>query len=155
MRPIAFFVPGNPKGLQRHRSYMTTAGIHVNVDPSREDKMDFLAKAMAYRPEEPTRLALCVELFCVFPRPKSHFRTGRHAGQLKSGAPFWYTGTPDLDNVAKFVGDSFNGIFWHDDRQLVNVNVFTIYGARPGIHVRIYLPTPAEINRAFLGTENS
>jgi len=152
MKPIAFFIPGNPKGLKRHRSYTTRQGIHVNVDPSCEDKMDFLAKAMVHRPDEPSREPLALSLCCVFPRPKNHFRTGRHAGLLKSPSPYWYAGTPDLDNIVKFVGDAFNGIFWHDDRQLVRVSVSSVYGPRPGIHVHIYRPGGEDIHQTLVQT---
>jgi len=144
MTPISFFVPGNPKGLKRHRSYTTRAGIHVNVDPNKDDKMDFLAKAMLYRPAEPIDGPLCLWLICVFPRPKAHFGTGRNAGVLKESAPFWYVSTPDCDNVAKFVGDALNGIFWSDDRRLVEVAVDEVYGSVPGIALVLHEPVPVD-----------
>jgi len=153
MTPISFFVPGNPKGLKRHRSYTTRAGIHVNVDPNRDDKMDFLAKAMLHRPEEPTRDPVCMELTCVFPRPKSHYRTGRNAHLLKDTAPYWYSSTPDADNILKFVGDALNGIFWKDDRQVIPTGVYRVYGPAPGIRVRLYEPTSFDVQHAEMSLE--
>jgi len=137
MNPISFFVPGNPKGQQRHRT--TKGGVHY--DPSAGDKKDFLAKAMEHRPSEPLDGPLCLVLVCVFPRPKAHFGTGRNAGLLKEGAPWWYPSTPDWDNVGKFVGDTLNGIFWRDDRLIVLAAMYEIYGDVPGIGVIVREPT--------------
>jgi len=141
MKPITFFVPGNPKALKRHRTFRTKSGINVNVDPSAGDKADFLAKAMLYRPAEPLDGPLSIVLVCVFSRPKGHFGTGRNAGVLKESAGFWYPSTPDWDNVGKFVGDAFNGIFWRDDRLIVHPLMYEIYGPVPGIGVIVREPS--------------
>jgi len=130
---IEFFVPGKPQALQRHRS--TKSGHHY--DPSAGDKQDFLAKAMAHRPEEPLRGPLLLEVFCYFARPKSHFGTGKNASLLKDSAPVYHTSVPDADNLLKFVGDALNGIFWHDDRQIVLARILKIYGPTPGIQIDI------------------
>ena len=146
---IRFFVPGNPKTLKRHRSYTTRKGIHVNVDPNKTDKMDFLAKAIAHKPDEPIEGAVCVRLIAVFPRPKAHYRTGRHANLLKDSAPFWHTSTPDLDNVLKFIGDALNGIFWKDDRTICNVWIAGVYGRTPGIAVEVWTPELDDVSRTM------
>ena len=154
MTPITFFVPGNPKDLKRHRSYTTRAGIHVNVDPNRDDKLDFLGKALQYRPEEPTRDPVCLRLTCVFPRPKNHYRTGRNAHLLKEPAPYWYNSTPDADNILKFVGDALNGIFWKDDRQVIPTGVYRLYGPTPGIKISLYEPTSFDVQDAEMSLES-
>ena len=41
------------------------------------------------------------------------------------------TGKPDLDNVAKLLADALNGILWHDDSQIVALEVEKHYGASP------------------------
>jgi len=149
MTPISFFVPGNPKGLKRHRS--TKTGIHY--DPSAGDKKDFLGKAMANRPDEPILGPVCLQLTCVFARPKCHYRTGRNAHLLKETAPYWYTSTPDADNVLKFVGDALNGIFWKDDRQVIPLPVYRVYGKTPGIQIHLREPTPFDVQSAMLSLE--
>jgi len=155
MEPISFFVPGNPKTLKRHRDVKTKSGIRLRYDPSKGDKMDFLAKAMLHRPAEPTRAALCMELICVFPRPKNHYRTGRHSGTLKDSAPFWHISTPDADNILKFVGDALNGIFWHDDRQVMPMGVWKVYGSPPGVLVRLFEPDANDIEFVSDGLEGA
>jgi len=130
---IEFFVPGKPQALKRHRS--TKSGHHY--DPSAGDKDDFLAKAMAHRPEEPLLGPLLLEVFCYFDRPKSHYGTGKNAGLLKDSAPVYHTSTPDADNILKFVGDALNGIFWRDDRQIAIARILKTYAATPGIQIDI------------------
>ena len=40
---------------------------------------------------------------------------------LKDDAPAYHTKTPDIDNLAKFVADSFNTYFYKDDSQIVEL----------------------------------
>jgi len=109
---IRFTVFGNPKGLKRHRTFRTKKGFNVNVDPSKEDKAAFLTIAAQNKPDVPFNEPIKLIVHAYFPRPKDHY--------LKSGlritAPYWHTGTPDADNILKFVGDALNGIFWKDDK---------------------------------------
>lgn len=150
MTPIKFWVPGNPKGLKRHRTFRTKSGFNVQVDPSKAEKRDFLAIAMKHRPAEPIREPLAVTLLCVFPRPKGHLRTN---GKVKDNAPCWYASAPDVDNVLKFVGDALNGTFWHDDRQIAIANVYAVYGMVPGIAVHIRSPNDGDYSQVVFGLE--
>lgn len=150
---IRFFVPGNPKGLKRHRTFTKSKGGKMlpfarTIDPSEGDKKDFLAKAMEYRPNKPLEGPLVLEIVCVFARPKSHFRTGKNKGILRCDAPTWYESTPDWDNVGKFVGDALNGVFWDDDRKIVLGSVAQIYGNTPGVCIRIRRPCESVLELA-------
>lgn len=51
------------------------------------------------------------------------------------GAPT--TGKPDLDNIAKLIGDSLNGIAWSDDKQVAAVWLTRRYAETPGATVII------------------
>lgn len=53
----------------------------------------------------------------VFPRPKSKTRKTRP--NLRE----WHTSKPDCENVAKAVMDALTHIVYHDDRQVVSLNV--------------------------------
>lgn len=44
---------------------------------------------------------------------------------------------PDLDNVAKIVLDSLNGIAYADDKQIVELRVKKVYGSEPKVEVVI------------------
>jgi len=130
-----FLIPGTPQALKRHRTYRF-GNKNINVDPSSAAKENFLLQALEHRPPEPLREALAVTLQFCFARPKSHFR-GKSSTRLKADAPHWHTGRPDVDNLQKFIMDSLNGTFWHDDSCIASIKAEKIYHAVPGIHIRI------------------
>lgn len=127
---INFTVYGDPKALKRHRTVNHGKG-NVHIDPSKGDKQDFLIQALANKPASPLKEPLKVEIEFAFKRPKSHFGTGKNANTVKTSAPIWHTGTPDLDNLIKFVCDSLNGIFWHDDSYVCLVLAQKHYSVEP------------------------
>lgn len=58
----------------------------------------------------------------TFPRPGSHFGTGRNATVLKPSAPMRHIGAPDVDKAQRAVFDALTDAgVWHDDRQAVRV----------------------------------
>lgn len=66
-----------------------------------------------------------LEMSIVFrlKRPKSHFVNNKPGeGRIKTNAPGKYHPTrTDIDNLAKFVLDSLNGVLYTDDRQVVSL----------------------------------
>jgi Holliday junction resolvase RusA-like endonuclease len=75
-----------------------------------------------------------LEISFRFPRPKSHYRTGKHAGELKPSAPAWCATQPDLDKLVRAVGDAITGIVVVSDAQIVEVEAVKVYGT-PGMHL--------------------
>lgn len=63
-----------------------------------------------------------------FPRPKSHYRTGKHADILKDSAPFYCATKPDADKLLRAIGDALTGIVFRDDSQFVKVTATKLYG---------------------------
>jgi len=78
--------------------------------------------AAAHR-HKPAAVSLRCEF--VFPRPLSHYGTGKNAGKLKDSAPVHYTKTPDLDKavrgVADSIGDAVARVLLHNDSQIVSI----------------------------------
>jgi Holliday junction resolvase RusA-like endonuclease len=64
-----------------------------------------------------------------FPRPKSHFGTGRNSGKLKPSAPLTHCKKPDIDNLVKFAFDCLNGVAWGDDAQIIKMVAYKQYCA--------------------------
>ena len=130
--PIRIVVPGPPQAQKRHRHAKRGAFVRV-YDPSQSDKADFLAICLASRPETPLEGPLGLELWFDFPRPKSHYGSKG----LKPASPAYHTSKPDSDNLAKFVIDSLNGIFWKDDSQISKLSVVKWYGCSPKTQITI------------------
>ena len=132
MRTISFVVLGDPKAQKRHRTYTKGKGGKAlpfprQVDPSADDKSTFIAQALQWAPESPLDGPLSLNVHFFFPRPRSHYGTGRNAEKLKPSAPQHHTKKPDTDNCVKLVKDAMNGIFYRDDCQIVSLMAFKHY----------------------------
>ena len=72
-----------------------------------------------------------VSLRCefVFPRPQSHYGTGKNVTKLKPSAPRYHVKTPDVDKlvrgVADSIGDAVARVLLNNDSQIV-----TLYAAK-------------------------
>jgi Holliday junction resolvase RusA-like endonuclease len=130
-------IRGNPKALKRHRDVTLKNGKRIRYDPSKGDKADFLAQVLPHAPETPYDEPLIVDLSVYIPRPKYHYRTGKHAGELKENAPKYVDKKPDKDNYEKFVFDALNGIFWRDDAIIVSGRTTKYYSEVPGVGIII------------------
>ena len=93
--------------------------------PWRSDIRDAAEKALADR--EPLDGPVDVTLAFRLPRPKGHYRTGKHAGELRPTAPPKPTGKPDLDKLTRAVLDALTGLVWGDDSQVVRLIVSKHY----------------------------
>lgn len=56
---------------------------------------------------------------------------------MKPQAPTLHTRTPDTDNMAKFVLDALNRVFYVDDSQIIRIECEKAYGAEDDENVRI------------------
>jgi crossover junction endodeoxyribonuclease RusA len=55
-----------------------------------------------------------------FPHPKSHYRTGKHAHELRDKV--WHmTSKPDLSKLVRAVEDAMTGIVYRDDAQITSI----------------------------------
>ena len=142
---IEFEVLGDPKAQPRHRHY--SRGKFVKVyDPAADAKDLFASVIQHSAPEEPLVGPVRVDLECYFPRPKSHYGTGRNADKLKASAPLFHIKKPDRDNLDKFVLDSMSKIFWLDDCQVCAGPVTKQYSTRPRTVVRVYKEASDEVD---------
>jgi Holliday junction resolvase RusA-like endonuclease len=133
---IDFVVYGKPKTLKRHRNWSKN-GISGTYDPSKDDKVDFLSIAHKNKPEKPYDQPLLVKYTFYFPRPKSHYKTGKLSHVLKPDAPKYYSNTPDSDNIEKFINDSLNSVFWKDDKLIASWIGDKLYDEIPRIHIQV------------------
>lgn len=71
-------------------------------------------------------------------RPRSHFRTGRNAGEVRQAAPAYPTVKPDSTKLLRAVEDALTGVVWRDDAQVVEQVVYKHYGEPEGASVVVW-----------------
>lgn len=85
-----------------------------------------------------------VELDVTFlmPRPKHHFRTGKHAHLLRDNAPAAPAGKPDVDKLLRSSLDALTAAgLYRDDAQVVTLTGRKVYTlGHPGAVINVYLP---------------
>ncbi len=85
---------------------------------------------------------LKLELSFRLPRPKSHYRTGKHSDELRPDSPTFHTSKPDTTKLIRGVEDACTGLIWKDDAQIAIQHAVKVYADNRelGCFIRI---TPA------------
>jgi Holliday junction resolvase RusA-like endonuclease len=145
---IDVFVPGLPKpgGSKRAiplmrdgRPILRPNGspiINVVEDSNNRDwrqKVAFFAKQKW--PYSPLEVPLSVEFHFVFPRPASHFGTGKNANVIKPSARPYPSCKPDTTKLIRSCEDSLTGVIWLDDALIVKQVATKSYGQEPGVRL--------------------
>lgn len=137
-----FFVDGDPapQGSKRHVGHGRLVESSKRVGPWRKRIAAQIAAQMSA--EGLQQLGdgpLSCRLRFYMPRPKSHYRSGRFAGILKTLAPTWCCKRPDIDKLERAVLDALtmSGII-ADDAQIAHVNKFKKYAVSvPGVFIEL------------------
>ncbi len=109
----AFYKPSNADVLARFRADVRAA-VDDHDDPVRVDED-----------------AVRVTIVAILPRPKGHFGTGKNAERLKESAPRRPGKAPDIDKVARAVGDALVAArVLDDDAQIVALVASKHYAAK-------------------------
>lgn len=133
-----FWVPGPSVGKGRARARRVKNFVQMYTPAktvAAESGVRVLAKAAMAKAgfelcEGPVRVTL--EGYRRPPRSAS-----RKAAAALIGAAAWDTRKPDLDNVAKLVGDALNGVAWVDDSQVAEMQLAKRYGPVEGVRVAV------------------
>lgn len=149
---IEFTVHGipAPQGSKVRNRYGGIREANVNTLPWRAAVADKAAETMAGIPL--LEGALVLEVYFHFPRPKSHYRTGKHAGVLKDTAPMFHATKPDVDKLVRAIGDALTGQVVRDDAQFSGVVATKLYGEKACAHVivREVMPVVEDAIRTLL-----
>lgn len=132
-REYTFDVDYPPTSLKRHRH--TKFGNHT-YDPSAGEKKEFLKKLIPTLPKKPLTKPIKAELYFYELRPKSHYRTGKYAGELKPAAPKYNVVRKDIDNFVKFVFDTLNKHLYNDDSQIYELVCGKYYSEREYAYIK-------------------
>ena len=81
--------------------------------------------------DKPIEGPVDLSLAFFFPRPKSHYGTGKNSNVLKASAPKHHAQKPDIDNVIKSTLDAMNGVLYGDDKQVIRVQAEKRWALQP------------------------
>ena len=143
MRSITFFVPGLPRPAGSKRAFVVKGrAIVTDANPNiREWKNAVTHEASESMRRDARGLftgPLWVVMEFTMPRPKCHYRTGKHAGQLRPDAPTWHTTKPDATKLTRGTEDALTGIVWHDDAQISKQTISKRHGDHMGCWITVH-----------------
>jgi Holliday junction resolvase RusA-like endonuclease len=118
-----------PKPQQRPRLY----GKRV-YDPSKEYKSSLKVQLRSQFLWDIIDSPIFLKLVFRMPIPKTTTKARMKA--ILNGEIF-YTKRPDIDNLAKAVLDSLNGVIIEDDSQIYGLRAEKVYSQNPGIFIEI------------------
>lgn len=123
---INIWYPVKPKSAPRPR--VTKFGTYNNSDyTSWKNGLKLLAKTKIKKPLE-TDIFLKIDFF--FEIPKSWSKSKKESAK-------WHNLKPDIDNLIKSVMDSFNGVVYKDDGQVVLIQARKQYANFTGVKIEI------------------
>jgi len=145
---MKFIIQGEPIAQQRHRTFRRGCKS-INYDPLTKEKQLFREELyrqvghpfnLSYSPEErkevlylPYKDFYHVSLMFVFPVPKSSTKAQKKAKL----AGLVHTQVPDLDNLEKFVLDILSGVLFSDDKKVVKLESWKIWGENARTEIEI------------------
>ena len=128
MTDVSFTVHGvpAPQGSKTRTRWGEMREANANTQPWREAVAWKATQAMLAMTKLTGPVAL--EATFYFPRPKTHYGTGKNAGVLKESVPFYCATTPDTDKLLRAISDAMTGIVYRDDGQIARVVAWKLYG---------------------------
>lgn len=146
---LEFTVPGRPQpqGSKVRGRY---GNIHEANDNLRPWRDSIVAAALAEIRTQGGRGVVYTEAVTVeaefhFPRPRSHYRSGKFAAELSARAPKSHGVKPDLDKLVRAVGDSLvSAGAIRDDAQIWRWRPVKVWDDVPCLYVLVYDESEAE-----------
>jgi Holliday junction resolvase RusA-like endonuclease len=131
-----FSVNGEPKGQPRPRAFARNMGggkfvarVYEAGTAAGYKSAIAMAAKEAGAAGRMLDVPICLTVKCRFPRPKSHYRTGKRSRELRDNPPHWHTKKPDGDNIIKAIKDALTQVgVWRDDSLVCDESILKIYG---------------------------
>ncbi len=138
-----FWIPGHPKPQGSKKAFVNAkTGRAAMVESCKQVKpwresIAFIA-GMNFK-DAPIATPVEMSITFFFPRPKSHYGTGKHSRVLKANAPEYMATPPDLDKLTRAVCDALTGVIYSDDKQICHFTVCKLYATShgPGAQVSV------------------
>ncbi len=124
-----------PKGQMRPRFF--SAGKFQKTykhEKQKAEESKLLGLLYQHAPQKPLECAVELKIVAYMPIPKSWPKWKRASAMEGSLRP---DKKPDADNLTKMILDVFNGIFWRDDKQVVDISVKKYYSHSPRWEIEI------------------
>ena len=132
---IMFTVPGEPKGKGRPRLGRSGHAYTPHDTAVYENlvKVCFKEKYPKHVPLDPDA-EVRAEIKVFYSIPKSASKKKRNDMLMGFTRP---KKKPDCDNIAKIICDALNGIVYHDDSQVVDLEIRKYYSDEPKVKIRM------------------
>ena len=133
------------QGSKRHVGGGVMVESSKAVKPWRQDVTAAAIEAAERQGWEPLRIPTFVRITFIFARPKSHYRTGARASELRPDAPTTVITAPDIDKCLRSTFDALTtaGVI-PDDRYIAGVTAQKVYAGnydgqllRPGAVITV------------------
>jgi crossover junction endodeoxyribonuclease RusA len=129
--PVRITIPGTPRPQGSMRLFRSPNGHEVAkyADTVMEWRRLVTVAVCSATEGPPCTDAVALHVTFDLPRPKGHYGTGRNEGALRASAPPHPVTAPDLDKLARAIGDAITdaGTVWADDAQVVELHVAKRY----------------------------
>ena len=143
---IQFWVPGIPATAGSKTPFIykdkKSGKNRVAMSPANKRQKPWMADVKYHAGKEmglisPLTGAVILKVQFQFMRPRSHFGSGRNAGQVKASAPKYHITKPDLTKLTRAVEDALRGVIYRDDSQVVAQRPTKRYSEAPGALITI------------------
>ena len=131
MKKVSFTVPGEPTGKGRPRFYNGHS-----ITPSKTKSYEAEVKFWYLQENKGIMIdgEVIADIKAYYQIPKSVSKKTRQQmldGEIRP------TKKPDLDNVAKAILDALNGLAYHDDSEVVELNIGKYWSDSPRVEVTL------------------
>lgn len=124
-------IDGKPMGKQRPRFNGKTGSVHT---PSKTVNYENWVKLCYQQQCKGEKLTgkIAASIMAYYPIPKNTSKIKKNYMLLGIERP---TKKPDVDNIAKVILDSLNGLAYKDDKQIIFCSISKWYGENPKVEV--------------------
>lgn len=134
-----------PQGSKRHVGHGVMVESSKALPAWREAVKQAARDAMGDDPatwtQAPRGTPLDLLATFVFPRPASHYGTGRNASKLKPSAPVCKTSAPDVSKLVRATEDALTDAgVWADDALVIRITAckrYALRGETPGATIEV------------------
>ncbi|QPA56290.1 RusA family crossover junction endodeoxyribonuclease [Lysinibacillus sphaericus] len=136
MNVLKIEIPGVIQPQERPRFSRRGKNVVTHDAPKSKDFKDFV-KLVAWQNKPSELITGPIKLQAdIYIMPPKKYHTGPKRALIASGE-LRPTTKPDADNLIKGIKDGMSKIIWHDDAQIVELNVRKFYSEQPRAEVTI------------------